>query len=129
MGQAGAQGRMSDYTIRTDVKYGPLEKIDVDSLQRSLEPWYNQTLCRVNDMVLRLGVVQGEFHWHKHADDDELFYVVEGRLFVDIEGQDSVELAPGQAFVVPKGVVHRTRAPERTAMLMAAGAEVRPTGD
>src|SRR5688572_9158297 len=114
-----AEGRLDDYVIRTDVKYGPLETIDVGALQRSLEPWYNQTLCRVNDMVLRLGVVQGEFHWHKHDDDDELFYVVEGRLFVDVEGQDSVELAPGHAFVVPKGVVHRTRAPERTAMLMA----------
>lgn len=124
-----AQGRLDDYVIRTDVMFEPLERIDVDALQRSLEPWYNQTLCRVNDMVVRLGVVEGEFHWHKHDDDDELFYVIEGRLFVDVEGQDSVELAPGQAFVVPKGVVHRTRAPVRTAMLMAAGAEVRPTGD
>jgi mannose-6-phosphate isomerase-like protein (cupin superfamily) len=120
---------MSDYTIRTDVKYEPLERFDVGALQRSLDPWFNQTLCRVNDMVMRLGVVEGEFHWHKHNEDDEFFYVIEGRLIVDVEGRDSVELIPGQAYVVPKGIVHRTRAPERTAMLMAASAEVRPTGD
>ena len=125
----GAQGRLDDYVIRTDVKYGPLETIDVDALQRSLEPWYNQTLCRVNDMVMRLGVVEGAFHWHRHDKDDEFFYVIDGRLIVDVEGRDSVELTPGQGFVVPAGTVHRTRAPVRTAMLMAATAEVRPTGD
>ena len=118
-----------DYTILTDVKYDQLEKFDVGALQRSLEPWSNQTLCRVNDMVMRLGVVEGEFHWHKHDEDDEFFYVIEGRLLIDVEGRDSVELMPGQAYVVPKGVVHRTRAPERTAILMAETAEVRPTGD
>ena len=125
----GAQGRLDDYTIHTDVKYAPLEKFDVGALQRSLEPWFNQTLCRINDMVMRLGVVEGEFHWHKHDRDDEFFYVIDGRLIVDVEGRDSVELAPGQAIVVPAGTVHRTRAPVRTAMLMAATAEVRPTGD
>lgn len=118
-----------DYTILTDVKYPPLEKFDIGAFQRSLEPWSNQTLCRVNDMVMRLGVVEGEFHWHKHDKDDEFFYVIEGRLMIDVEGRDSVELTPGEAFVVPKGVVHRTRAPERTAILMAETAEVRPTGD
>ena len=118
-----------DYTILTDVKYAQLEKFDVGALQRSLEPWSNQTLCRVNDMVMRLGVVEGAFHWHKHDEDDEFFYVIEGRLLIDVEGRDCVELLPGQAYVVPKGVVHRTRAPERTAILMAETAGVRPTGD
>ena len=118
-----------DYDMRTDVKFGPLEKFDVEALQRSLHPWTNQSLCRVNDMVVRLGVVEGEFHWHKHDADDELFYVLDGRLIVDVEGEESVELAPGQGYVVPKGVVHRTRAPVRTAMLMAETASVLPTGD
>ena len=130
MDQAGGRGfAEDDYDMRTDVKFGPLEKFDVEALQRSLEPWTNQSLCRVNDMVVRLGVVEGEFHWHKHDADDELFYVLDGRLIVDVEGRDSVELAPGQGYVVPKGVVHRTRAPVRTAMLMAETAGVLPTGD
>lgn len=118
------------YDIRTDVRYGPLERIDVGQI-RDGQPagWFNQTLCRVNDSVVRLGVVEGEFHWHKHDHEDEFFYVVSGRLFVDVEGGPSVELAPQQGFTVPKGVVHRTRAPERTAMLMMASAGVVPTGD
>ena len=116
------------YYTRLDVLHGPLELIDVSTV-RSDHPWFNQTLCRVNESVVRLGVVEGEFHWHKHDDEDEFFFVVSGRLFVDIEGGPSVELLPEQGYVVPKGVVHRTRAPERTAMLMMASAEVKPTGD
>jgi len=118
------------YDIRTDVKHGSLERIDAAAI-REAEPdgWFNQTLCRVNDSVVRLGVVEGEFHWHKHDDEDEFFFVLSGRLFVDVEGGPSVELKPEQGYVVPRGVVHRTRAPERTSMLMMATAGVAPTGD
>jgi mannose-6-phosphate isomerase-like protein (cupin superfamily) len=120
---------MADYDIRTDVKYGPRERIDVAALAGAATPWFNQTLCRVNDSVVRLGVVEGEFHWHKHDSDDEFFYVTEGRLLVDLDDGETVELGPGQAYVVPAGTVHRTRAPVRTAILMTASAQVRPTGD
>jgi mannose-6-phosphate isomerase-like protein (cupin superfamily) len=117
------------YDIHTNVKYGPLELIDAGRLADDCpEPWWNQTLSQVNDSVVRLGVFHGEFHWHKHDREDELFYVVEGRLFVDLEGR-TVELAPRQALMVPKGVVHRTRAPERTVVLMVEAATVKPTGD
>src|SRR5438128_11595694 len=112
----------TSYSINTDVKFNPLELIDVRKLQQECkEPWFNQTLCRVNDCVVRLGVVEGEFHWHKHEREDEFFYVLEGRLIIDLEGR-SVDLEPGQGFVVPRGVVHRTRAPMKTAMLMVEGA-------
>jgi mannose-6-phosphate isomerase-like protein (cupin superfamily) len=117
------------YNIHTDVAFGFLKLIDVKALATSVtEQWWNQTLCQVNDCVVRLGVVRGEFHWHKHDAEDEFFYVVEGRLLIDLEGR-TVELAPGQGFTVPRGVLHRTRAPERTAMLMIEGAGVKPTGD
>jgi mannose-6-phosphate isomerase-like protein (cupin superfamily) len=119
----------SPYSINLDVKYPPLELIDVRIIQQSFqEKWSNQTLSRVNDCVIRLGVVQGEFHWHEHDREDEFFYVVEGRLLIDLEGR-TVELTPQQGFMVPKGVLHRTRAPERTVMLMIEGATVQPTGD
>ncbi len=119
-----------DYVIKTDVKFGFLDVIDVNKIRTdATNQWFNQTLCRVNDSVVRIGVVQGEFHWHKHDAEDEFFYVVDGRLIVDVEDGQSVELLPNQAFTVPKGVLHRTRAPERTAMLMIALAGVRPTGD
>ncbi|MGQ0613259.1 MAG: cupin domain-containing protein [Planctomycetaceae bacterium] len=116
------------YTIHTGEKFGPLELVDVKALAASVEPWFNQTLCRVNDCVVRLGVVHGEFHWHHHDREDEFFYVVEGRWLIDLE-DTSVELRPGQGFTVPRGVRHRTRAPERTVLLMIEGATVKPTGD
>jgi mannose-6-phosphate isomerase-like protein (cupin superfamily) len=117
------------YSINLDVKFPPLELIDVRKIQESCTlHWSNQTLSRVNDCVIRLGVVQGEFHWHKHDREDEFFYVVEGSLIIDLEGR-TVELTPQQGFMVPKGVLHRTRAPERTVMLMIEGSTVMPTGD
>lgn len=118
------------YVIDTEVRFGFLERFDVGVLRdAACDAWSNQTLCRVNDCVVRLGVVQGEFHWHKHDREDELFYVVSGRLLIDLEGGRTVELAPGQGFAVPRHVVHRTRAPERTTMLMVEGDTVVPTGD
>jgi len=107
-----------------------LQLIDVPALVKACtDKWYNQTLCRVNDAVIRLGVVQGEYHWHKHEDNDELFFTLEGTLIVDIEHGESVELKRQQGFVVPRGVVHRTRAPEKTVMLMVENAGIVPTGD
>jgi mannose-6-phosphate isomerase-like protein (cupin superfamily) len=117
------------YDTRLNVLHAPLEVIDEKALADAAEhPWFNQTLCRVNDSVVRLGVVRGEYHWHKHDADDEFFYVVEGRLFIDLEDR-TVDLAPRQGFVVPKGVLHRTRATERTVMLMVENSGIVPTGD
>ena len=117
------------YATFLNVLYGPLEVVDVQRLaDASTHQWYNQTLCRVNDSVVRVGVMQGEYHWHKHDELDEFFYVVEGKFLIDLEGR-TVELAPRQGFVVPKGVVHRTRAPERTIILMVENADIVPTGD
>jgi mannose-6-phosphate isomerase-like protein (cupin superfamily) len=120
------------YETHLDIRFGPLEVVDVQTIVDACRhPWFNQTLCKVNDSVVRLGVVQGEYHWHKHDDEDEFFYVIDGCLIIDLdsEGGRSVELAPKQGFVVPKGVTHRTRAPEKTVMLMVEGAGIVPTGD
>ena len=117
------------YVTRLDVKYPPLEVIDITSEVNAVKDrWFNQTLCRVNDSVVRMGVVEGEYHWHKHNDLDEFFYVVDGVFFIDLEDR-AVELKPRQGFVVPKGVTHRTRAPQRAVILMVEGAEIVPTGD
>src|SRR3954452_9190412 len=99
------------YSINLDTRFGPLEQIDVQALADACtDAWYNQTLCRVNDCVVRLGVMQGEFHWHKHDNEDEFFYVVDGRFVIELEGR-TVTLAPRQGLMVPKGVLHRTSAP------------------
>ncbi len=117
------------YSMNMDEKFKPLETIDIPTLvEATKEPWYNQTLCRVNDSVVRLGVVQGEFHWHKHEKEDEFFYVIEGRFVIALEDR-TVELTPGQGFMVPRGVLHCPRAPQKTVILMMEQAGVVPTGD
>jgi mannose-6-phosphate isomerase-like protein (cupin superfamily) len=117
------------YATYLDVKFPALAVVDVPGLVAQCHhAWYNQTLCKVNDSVIRLGVLQGEYHWHKHDNDDEFFFVLEGSFFVDLEDR-SVELRPLEGFVVPKGVVHRTRAPQRSVVLMAETAAIVPTGD
>jgi mannose-6-phosphate isomerase-like protein (cupin superfamily) len=117
------------YVIRSDIKFGAMVKIDIAEIEKACpHDWFNQTLCRVNDSLVRLGIFKGEFHWHRHDREDEFFYVVEGKLFIDFEGR-TVELAPKQGIVVPKGVKHRPRALERTLVLMVEAATVTPTGD
>lgn len=117
------------YSTHLNLYYEPLEIVDVGALADACDKaWWNQTLVRVNDAVVRMGVVRGEYHWHKHDAEDEFFYVVEGRFIIDLEDR-SVELGPRQGFTVPRGIVHRTRAPERTVILMVEGAGVIPTGD
>jgi mannose-6-phosphate isomerase-like protein (cupin superfamily) len=117
------------YETRLNVYYKPLEVVEEKTLADVCAyKWYNQTLCQVNDSVVRLGVVEGEYHWHKHDHDDEFFYVVEGELFIDLEDR-TVALQPRQGFVVPKGVTHRTRATARTVILMVENAGIIPTGN
>jgi mannose-6-phosphate isomerase-like protein (cupin superfamily) len=120
---------MTSYDIHADIKYAPLEVVDAGKLvDECTQPWWNQSLCLVNDSVARIGVFHGEFHWHKHDREDELFFVLDGTLLLDLEGR-TVELGPRQGMVVPRGVLHRTRAPERTVVLMVEAATVQPTGD
>ena len=117
------------YKTYLNILHEPLELIDVQKLADACtDKWYNQTLCQVNDSVVRMAVIQGEYHWHEHSDIDEFFFVLDGTLLIDLEGR-TVELKPRQGFVVPKTVQHRTRAPERTVILMVERADIIPTGD
>lgn len=117
------------YVNYLNVKFPALTLIDVPSLVKACtDRWYNQTLCRVNDSVIRLGVMQGEYHWHKHDNDDEFFFVLDGHFLIDLEGE-TIDLQPQQGYVVPKGVRHRTRAPDRAVVLMVETAAIVPTGD
>jgi len=119
----------SPYKTYLNILHGPLELIDVQKLADACaDKWYNQTLCKVNDSVIRLAVVQGEYHWHEHKEIDEFFFVLDGRFLIDLEDR-TVNLLQRQGFVVPKGVRHRTRANERTVILMVERADIVPTGD
>jgi mannose-6-phosphate isomerase-like protein (cupin superfamily) len=124
------------YATHLNVLFPPLETIALDPLVDAVrDAWYNQTLARVNESVVRLGVMQGEYHWHEHSDDDEFFFVLEGTFLIDLEPRADgitpgriVTLGPREGFVVPKGVRHRTRAPERAVILMIETAGIVPTG-
>jgi mannose-6-phosphate isomerase-like protein (cupin superfamily) len=117
-----------DYNINLNIKYKHLELIDVPSIiAKCTEKWFNQTLTQVNDSVVRIGIVQGEFHWHKHDNDDEFFFVLEGKLLIDLEDR-TIELGPNRGVTISKGVMHRPRAPQKTVMLMVETSAIKPTG-
>lgn len=117
------------YATFLDIKFPQSSLVDVPSLIKAVKDrWYNQTLCKVNDAVVRLGVMQGEYHWHHHDNDDEFFFVLDGHFIIDLQDR-SVDLQKHEGFVVPKGVVHRTRAPDRAVILMVETAAIVPTGD
>lgn len=117
------------YSIDLKVKFKPLEIIDVSKLiDQSNKKWQNMSLCTVNNSVIRLAVIEGEFHWHKHDKEDEFFFVIDGILLIDLEGK-VIELKSNQGITIPKGILHRTRAPARTSVLIIEDETVKPAGD
>jgi mannose-6-phosphate isomerase-like protein (cupin superfamily) len=119
----------ANYNINLDTRFQHLELIDIPTVVAACkEKWQNFTLTQVNDSVVRIGVVEGEFHWHKHDNDDEFFFVLDGQLLIDLEDR-TIELNPNQGVTITKGVMHRPRAPKRTVMLMVETAAIVPTGD
>ena len=117
------------YVTNLDIKFKHFELIDLPALVRECkDQWFNQTLTKVNDSVVRIGIVQGEYHWHKHDSDDEFFFVLEGQLLIDLEDR-TIELNPNQGVTISKGVMHRPRAPQKTVMLMVETSTIQPTGN
>ena len=117
------------YVTHLDIKFGHLEKMDIgEMVDACQDKWFNQTLTSVNESVVRLGIVEGEYHWHKHDNDDEFFFVLEGQLLIDLEDQ-TIELNPNEGVTISKGVMHRPRAPQKTVMLMVETSGIVPTGD
>ena len=118
-----------DYVTKLDIKYDHLQRMDIPQMVSDCkDKWFNQTLTKVNESVVRLGIVEGEYHWHKHDNDDEFFFVLEGQLLIDLENQ-TIELNPNQGVTISKGVMHRPRALKRTVMLMVETSSIQPTGD
>ena len=118
-----------NYVTKLDIKFGHFQLIDIPFMVKECkDKWFNQTLTKVNDSVVRMGIVEGEYHWHKHDNDDEFFFVLKGKLFIDLEDK-TIELNPWQGMTISKGIVHRTRASEKTVMLMVENSSIQPTGD
>lgn len=117
------------YNINLDIKYNHHELIDIPSIvKQTKEKWFNQTLTKVNDSVVRIGIIEGDFHWHKHDDDDEFFFVLEGKLLIDLEDK-TIELGPQQGVTISKGIIHRPRAPQKVVMLMVETSDIQPAGN
>ncbi len=116
------------YNTHLDIKFDHLEKMDInEEVATCKDKWFNQTLTKVNDSVIRLGIVEGEYHWHKHDNDDEYFFVLDGQLLIDLEDR-TIELNANQGVTISKGVMHRPRAPKKTVMLMVETDSIVPTG-
>ncbi len=121
--------RQYNYVTKLDVKFDHLQRMDVQEMVAACkDKWFNETLTRVNESVVRLGIVEGEYHWHKHDNDDEFFFVLQGQLLIDLEDR-TIELNPDQGVTIPKGVMHRPRAPQKAVMLMVETSSIQPTGD
>ncbi|MES2680807.1 MAG: cupin domain-containing protein [Bacteroidota bacterium] len=117
-----------NYVTKLDIKFDHLEKMDVNQMVEDCkDTWFNQTLTKVNESVVRIGIVEGEYHWHKHDVEDEFFFVLEGQLLIDLEDR-TIELNPNQGVTITKGVMHRPRAPKKTVMLMVEPSTIQPTG-
>jgi len=116
------------YNQHMNVKYPHQEVIDVPAIiENCNEDWFNQTLTKVNGSVVRLGIVEGDYHWHKHEAEDEFFFVLSGKLFIDLENK-TLELNQNQGTTVSKGVMHRPRAPQKTVILMVESDTIDPIG-
>lgn len=118
-----------EYNQLMDVKFEHQELIDISNIVNECDDkWFNQTLTRINDSVARIGIVEGEYHWHTHHDDEEFFFVLSGKLFIDLKDK-TIELSPHQGVTISKGTTHRPRAPEKTVMLMVETAAIDPIGN
>lgn len=95
---------------------GQLELLHLLDQTKNSDSYVNEIVSEVNDHVVRLAVINGDYHWHKHDDCDEAFLVLEGELYIDLE-ERTVSLEPGDLFTIPAGVMHRTRSKQRTVNL------------
>ena len=100
-----------------------------DAFDRFEDQWAPKAVASMNDYLVKLVRVEGEFVWHAHDDTDELFLVVDGSVIIDLEGEDSVTLAAGELFVVPAGIRHRPRADQEAKVLLLEPDSVVNTGD
>ena len=129
MNQISGMNQTSSYGAHKSAMFDHLDKIDISELVDACgDTWFNQVLTKVNNAVVRLGIVQGAYHWHKHEEEDEFFFVVSGQLFIDLDSE-SILLHPNQGITVPRGVLHRTRAEKQAVILMVESSTTEPAGD
>ncbi len=118
-----------DYAIHYQPLFTTLQRMDVQAfIEQATDPWYNQTLIQVGEVLVRLGMMQG-CSTGTNDEQDEFFFVLDGLFRIELEGAETVELGPRQAFSVPAGMMHRPVVPVRSAVLRIEKAGVVATGD
>jgi len=83
----------------------------------------------VNDQVIRLAYINGEFHWHKHTNQDELFYILKGKIVIQLKEQSDITLSEGQIVVIPKGVEHCPKSIQPSYILLFEPISLKTQGD
>jgi mannose-6-phosphate isomerase-like protein (cupin superfamily) len=109
-----------------------ISKVSLEEKMREIagKPWHPIEVARVNDQVVRMALCRGEYHWHKHTNEDELFYVLKGELIVQMKAPHSdITLGEGELVVVPKGVEHCPKSSVDTYILMFEPYELKSRGD
>lgn len=100
-----------------------------DKIKELDEPWSPIDIARVNDQVVRMSLLEGEYHWHKHTNEDELFYVHRGSIIIQLKGQPDVALHEGEMAVIPKGVEHCPKTVEPSYVLVFEPYALQSRGD
>jgi len=93
------------------------------------KPWSPVEVARINDQVVRMALLEGEYHWHKHKNEDELFYVIKGKIVIQLKDQPNITLSEGQMAVVPKGVEHCPKSLGPSYVLMFEPSVLKSKGD
>jgi mannose-6-phosphate isomerase-like protein (cupin superfamily) len=93
------------------------------------KPWSPIEVARVNDQVVRMSLLEGEYHWHKHTNEDELFYVYRGSISIQLQGQPDLELRDGEMAVIPKGVEHCPKSAQPSYVLVFEPYVLQSRGD
>ena len=107
--------------------------IPVASLQESMnaitDAWCPVDIAIVNDQVVRMALIEGEYHWHKHTNEDELFYVLQGEIVIQVRDEPDVVLHDGEMAVIPKGIEHRPTSAGPSYILMFEPRALKSRGD
>jgi mannose-6-phosphate isomerase-like protein (cupin superfamily) len=93
------------------------------------QPWSPIELLKANDQVARMALFNGEYPWHKHAHEDELFYVYKGSIVIQVKGHPNILLQEGEMMVMPKGIEHSPRSLEPSYVLMFEPQSLKSQGD
>jgi len=108
-----------------------LEKKQLQEEMKKIEgkPWSPIEITKVNEVFVRLALLQGEYHWHKHTNEDEMFLVIKGEFTMHLKDREDVLLKEGDLITIPKGVEHKPNAKKEAYVLLVERQDITTKGD